>query len=404
MTGASISVTVGGTEVVSLQGAASFSISPVNGFRLSTFKVDGFELFGVGLDAPSGYGAKPALPPTADLADPFNGKTLTASQLNSLGHIDVQFNDRSGTGIKESSILDAAPELEVLVNGAAPSGVTFLTPTRVSGNTYRYAFTGSFSGTGIVTVRFLPNSFSDNTSGSGTQNAGETEQFYIVTLNVQTGTAEPAGADRGARQPDERRVADRAGAQREALHRRHVPEPRRHHADQQAEHHRRDGRVHDHGRGRRRPHGRRDRPPGHRRRADSRLRNLGDRDDGHLPLLPEGQEHGERHRPVPARPGHDRVRHHVLLHRREPRRRGVHREQRQRRGPHAVVHAQRRSPRRRGRRRASSTSARCACRARPSASPTSASRTAWSSSRSRSALDRATLALGSAAAGGRRAA
>ena len=42
MTGASISVTVGGTEVVSLQGAASFSISPVNGFRLSTFKVDGF--------------------------------------------------------------------------------------------------------------------------------------------------------------------------------------------------------------------------------------------------------------------------------------------------------------------------------------------------------------------------
>src|SRR3954454_22070136 len=119
------------------------------------------------------------MPPTADIADPFNGKSVTASQLNTLHHIDVTFNDRSGTGIKESSVLDASAEFEVLVNGSA-AGVTFLTPTRLSGNTFRYAFTGTFSGTGIVTVRFLPNSFSDNTSGSGTQNAGETEQFYLV--------------------------------------------------------------------------------------------------------------------------------------------------------------------------------------------------------------------------------
>ena len=34
--------------------------------------------------------------------------------------------------------------------------------------------------TGIVTVRFLPNSFSDNFNTTGTQNAGETEQFYLV--------------------------------------------------------------------------------------------------------------------------------------------------------------------------------------------------------------------------------
>src|SRR3954454_2008894 len=124
------------------------------------------------------------MPPTADIADPFNGKSVTASQLNTLGHIDVRFNDRSGTGIKESSILDAAAEFEVLVNGTA-AGLTFLTPTRVSGNTFRYAFTGTLptTATGIVTVRFLPNSFSDNTSGSGTQNDGETEQVYLVPPN-----------------------------------------------------------------------------------------------------------------------------------------------------------------------------------------------------------------------------
>src|SRR3954454_639396 len=132
------------------------------------------------------------MPPTADIADPFNGKSVTASQLNTLGHIDVRFNDRSGTGIKESSILDAAAEFEVLVNGTA-AGLTFLTPTRVSGNTFRYAFTGTLptTATGIVTVRFLPNSFSDNTSGSGTQNAGETEQFYLVTLNTSTQQPNP---------------------------------------------------------------------------------------------------------------------------------------------------------------------------------------------------------------------
>ena len=140
MSGASIAVTIGGQEVVSLQGAAAFSISPLTGFRLSTFKVDGFKIFGEGLDAPSNYGQQPAKPPTADLADPFNGKSLTASQLLTLGGIDVQFNDRSGTGIKEASIIDGDAEFEVLVNGSAVPGLTFLTPTRVSGNTFHYAF------------------------------------------------------------------------------------------------------------------------------------------------------------------------------------------------------------------------------------------------------------------------
>ncbi len=140
LSGAQLAVTVSGQEVFAIQGAASFSISPITGFRLSTFKVDGFSVFGeVGLGAPANSGAQPAKPPTADLSDPFNGKTLTTSQLNTLGHIDVLFTDRSGTGIKEASIIDGPAEFEVLLNGSSTGVPTFLTPTRVPGsNVFRY--------------------------------------------------------------------------------------------------------------------------------------------------------------------------------------------------------------------------------------------------------------------------
>ena len=67
-------VTISGTEVVSLQGAASFSISPLNGFRLSTFKVDGFKIFGEGLDAPSGFGGSRRSRRRRTSPNPFNGK------------------------------------------------------------------------------------------------------------------------------------------------------------------------------------------------------------------------------------------------------------------------------------------------------------------------------------------
>ena len=130
--------------------------------------------------------------------------------------------------------------------------MTFLTPTRVSGNTFRYAFTGTFSGTGIVTVRFLPNSFSDNTSGSGTPNAGETEQFYTRHARRATQQPNPPAPIAVLASPANGESLTAQALNARALHRRHVHELRRH-GDRQGRDPRRGAGVHDHRRRRRRP-------------------------------------------------------------------------------------------------------------------------------------------------------
>ena len=77
--GAKALVVFNGTGVISLDGYAGFSISPLTGFRLSGFKVDSFSLF-PGLTtlagAAAGTSAKPVLFPTANLAAPLAGKVV----------------------------------------------------------------------------------------------------------------------------------------------------------------------------------------------------------------------------------------------------------------------------------------------------------------------------------------
>ena len=64
--GASVKVAkIDGVWAFELGGAASFTISPTNGFRLQSFKVDGFKIFGVGLGS---TGSAPTLFPTARLS------------------------------------------------------------------------------------------------------------------------------------------------------------------------------------------------------------------------------------------------------------------------------------------------------------------------------------------------
>ena len=190
LVGATVSVTVNGTELFELSGSATFQISPATGFKLQTFKVNGFSVFGEpGIDAPDN--SAPVLFPTADLANPVNGGKLTPADLLALsGDGDglwVQFNDRNGAGLKELSITDPNAEFEVLINGTVTTAITVNgAAQRVLGklNTFRYSFTvpGVLPTDGIVQIRFLPGTFSDQSGigGAGVTNFGETEQFFLV--------------------------------------------------------------------------------------------------------------------------------------------------------------------------------------------------------------------------------
>src|SRR5262249_47040161 len=104
-----------------------------------------------------------------------------ATTLNQQGYIDVTFNDPSGHGLNESTILDDNQEFQLLVNGVPAAGIVLNgKPTKVSGTTYRYTFTGQFSQTGDVTVSFLPQSFANN---DGLANFAENETFVLATTN-----------------------------------------------------------------------------------------------------------------------------------------------------------------------------------------------------------------------------
>ncbi len=171
---AAILVQLGGTNIASLRGYASFTMAATTGFRLNSFKVEDFALF-PSAAAAIGDVTPPTLFPTADLVSPVKGAVLAAPPAS----ITVVFNDVNQAGLNATSILDAAPEFTLLVNGAASSVTVNGQPTLVSGNTYRYAITsGVLPANGLVTVRFLAGAFSDS---RGATTAGEDEQFVLFT-------------------------------------------------------------------------------------------------------------------------------------------------------------------------------------------------------------------------------
>ncbi|MEI7836328.1 MAG: choice-of-anchor D domain-containing protein, partial [Planctomycetota bacterium] len=125
------------------------------------------------------------VPPTATLADPANGSTIDDTVINPRGTIDVTFSDTGGSGLSLSTIADAGAEFTL--SGSAASGVAVNgTPTLVSGTTYRYSFTGAFTG-GLVTVDFLAGGVAD---AQGNLIAGSSQSFTVHLVD----TTKPTGA------------------------------------------------------------------------------------------------------------------------------------------------------------------------------------------------------------------
>ena len=113
--------------------------------------------------------------PMATLTDPATNGNIVAATLNSRGYIDVTFTDN--VGIDASTITDAGGEFSL--GGSAANGVVVDgAATLVSGNTYRYAFSGSF-GIGTVSVAFTEGTWADN---SGNTNATLSESFTTVAV------------------------------------------------------------------------------------------------------------------------------------------------------------------------------------------------------------------------------
>ncbi len=111
--------------------------------------------------------------PSADLDSPADGSTVSIASINGIGIISVTF--ASQIGLNAATITDAAAEFTLSGPGAA--GVTAVSGTGVlvSGTTYNYSFTGSFS-QGLVNVHFVSGSFADTANNL---NIAETESFMV---------------------------------------------------------------------------------------------------------------------------------------------------------------------------------------------------------------------------------
>ncbi len=148
-------ITVSGTQLFSIRGGAIFSINQATGFKLQSFSVTGFKVGDNDDDTP---------PPThaeAAAADRRRRAHRRARRvLEPVGKfIDVVFTDRSGTGLRTESILDAAPEFELTVNGVAIARRLRHAGRRRGQAAARTATSSrSIPPLGLVQVRFLPGS------------------------------------------------------------------------------------------------------------------------------------------------------------------------------------------------------------------------------------------------------
>ena len=113
--------------------------------------------------------------PTAELAAPVPDGVIALGVLNAQGYLEVSLAD-AGSGLSLGSVIDGAPEL--VLEGAAASGVLLNPDPQQVDGAFRYQFTGSF-GAGPVSVRFLAGSLADQ---AGNMLAVTTRSFTVLPV------------------------------------------------------------------------------------------------------------------------------------------------------------------------------------------------------------------------------
>ncbi|MCU1583368.1 MAG: hypothetical protein JWO01_2756, partial [Microbacteriaceae bacterium] len=182
---ATVLVKSGGTNIVSFTGLATFTISPLTGFQLGTFKVTSFQLF------PSSAPAAPAptsLPVivSANLATPLRDAVVIGG---APATITVTFTTTDGV-IDPLTVTDTFAEFEVTAIGTPGTWTVGAVPVAVAGkaNTWQYTLSGpALTGTTILSVKFLSSSVTAR-HGAGlsltTPLAGDEERFYVFVASA----------------------------------------------------------------------------------------------------------------------------------------------------------------------------------------------------------------------------
>ncbi|CAB5140735.1 diguanylate cyclase/phosphodiesterase (GGDEF & EAL domains) with PAS/PAC sensor(s), partial [Olavius algarvensis associated proteobacterium Delta 3] len=158
--------------VFAIKGRATFYIGGEEGFKLKNWHIGTLQLLGTSI-------ALPGLSPSADLASPLHDSESDLSDLNTRKTIDVVFKDPAGAGLTG---LDGD---EFALTGPAANGVTLNSgpPTKISGNIYRYSFTGAFTA-GSVQVEFKPGTW----QAGGTPNIAHKARFTVTGSSTGGGT------------------------------------------------------------------------------------------------------------------------------------------------------------------------------------------------------------------------
>ncbi|HEY9248054.1 MAG TPA: hypothetical protein VIO38_02935, partial [Rariglobus sp.] len=158
----------------SISGAGSFELTPATGFRMVDFRITSAVVAGTDLGAL--VNAFNYTPLTATLSSPYNNSIVNRVTLNTQKYIDVTFaGDVNATTIN-------GDEFKIYRSGVQVNLGT-VTVTKVSGDTWRYSFTGTFAADGDYVVEFQANTWTDNAAHA---NAKSTQTFAAYDPNPAT--------------------------------------------------------------------------------------------------------------------------------------------------------------------------------------------------------------------------
>ena len=128
----------------------------------------------------------PPASPTATLAGPRDGGTISPGELNGRGYIDVSFAVPTGEPLDDSSITDLAPEFTI----SASSGADHARHDAGAGadrraRTYRYWTTGALQAGDSVVLHFVDNKWQYfDSSGNATPNSGQADFTLPSTATI----------------------------------------------------------------------------------------------------------------------------------------------------------------------------------------------------------------------------